>query len=63
MHKAFDVVDRTSLLYKLSSVGVCRNLYETIAVIYNKTECSKLIGEYVTHWFSTLGGLKQGDII
>jgi exonuclease III len=61
MRKAFDVVDRTSLLFKLSQVGVCKHLYESIAVIYQKTECTVLIGDYLTDWFSTLGGVKQGD--
>ena len=61
MRRAFDVIDRTSLLYKLSTVGVCKNLYDSIAVIYANTECSVMIGEYLTDWFQTLGGVKQGD--
>mgnify|MGYP001557282839 CR=1 FL=1 len=61
MRRAFDVVDRSCLLHKLSSVGVCKNLFDAIAVIYSNTECSVMTGEHLTGWFKTLGGVKQGD--
>jgi len=61
MRKAFDTVDRTSLLFKLSQLGVSHHLYEAIKSIYSKTESCVRLNDNVTNWFFTTGGVKQGD--
>jgi hypothetical protein len=61
MRRAFDTVARSGLMFKLSQVGVCKFLYKAIDIIHQKTECCILINSYLTNWFNTLGGVKQGD--
>ncbi|MCP3932898.1 MAG: hypothetical protein GY705_27820, partial [Bacteroidetes bacterium] len=36
-------------------------MYKAIEVIYTKTEYCIRVNEYVTRWFDTLNGVKQGD--
>ena len=61
MRKAFDTIDRTSLLFKLSQAGISKHLYKAIEVIYSSTECSVLVNEHLTEWFMPQSGVKQGD--
>ena len=41
--KAFDTVDRTFLLYKLSRIGICGNLYNAIAALYSDPKCRVIL--------------------
>ena len=63
MEKAFDRVDRDLLLYKLRFLGITGKFYEALSNIYeNCKNCVNLNG-YVTDWFQSDLGVKQGDVI
>ena len=61
--KAFDKVDRDLLFIKLSSYGIKGKTLQSIKALYKNSECSMLINEYTTPWFSTSMGIKQGEIV
>ena len=61
--KAFDSVDRTLLMYKLSKVGIVGNFYNAIASLYNDPKSRVIINEMATDWFDCPIGVKQGDAI
>ena len=63
LQKAFDFVDRQSLLFKLSNYGVDGKLYFAIKSLYQNTlSCIRINGQY-TDWFSTTLGVRQGDTL
>ncbi len=59
--KAFDLVHRDMLLYRLLETGIDGNMYFAIKSIYSKATCAVRINEMVTDWFATSQGVKQGD--
>jgi len=63
MRKAFDTVDRDCLLYMLYELGIRDKLLNAIDVIYARTECAVLVRDFITPWFITEKGVKQGDTL
>ena len=59
--KAFDLVSRDLLLFRLLEYGVNGNFYNTIKCIYTKSTCAVRVNDSVTNWFSADQGVKQGD--
>ncbi len=61
MQKAFDWVDRDLLFYKLLTYNIDGNIYRCIKALYNHPVASVKVNEYMTDWFPTDSGVKQGD--
>ena len=61
--KAFDRINRESLLYKLfnNPCPIDGKMYSIIKTLYTDTESCININEYRTDWFETLQGVRQGD--
>ncbi len=59
--KAFDMVNRDMLLYRLLENGVDGKMYFAIKNIYNRASCAIRINDEMTGWFETTQGVKQGD--
>ena len=61
MEKAFDVVDRNLLLYRLLLYGMGGKVYNSIKNLYSDTySCIKLNSNF-SNWFVTESGVRQGD--
>ena len=63
LRKAFDCVDRKLLLYKLLKVGIGNQLYENIKNIYSICNTSVNVNGYMTEFFSSNFGVRQGDCL
>ena len=63
MQKAFDCVSRELLFYKLCEEGVHGKLYMAILAMYRETQSSVCLNGYLTGWFHTAMGVKQGDVM
>ena len=61
--KAFDSVDRTLLLHKLSKVGIVGNIYDAISSLYSNPRSRVVLNDVATDWFDCPIGVKQGDTI
>ena len=61
--KAFDSVNRTLLLFKLSKVGVVGNIYHAISALYKDPKSRVILNDISTDWFSCPIGVKQGDTL
>ena len=61
--KAFDSVDRSMLLYKLSQIGVKGKFYSAISAMFNNPKSRIQLNEYSTDYFDCPIGVKQGDCI
>ena len=63
LKKAFDCVDRNMLLYKLLESGIDGKMYYIIKTLYDPkcTESCIRVNEFITEWFYTRQGVKQGD--
>ena len=61
--KAFDRVNRESLLYKLwhNQCKIDGKMYFIIKALYCNTKSCIEINSWVTDWFQTLQGVRQGD--
>ena len=61
--KAFDRVNRESLLYKLLHYPypIDGKMYHIIKALYSNTMSCVKINELRTEWFETLQGVRQGD--
>ena len=59
--KAFDLVPRELLLYRLLEYGVDGHLYNAIKSIYSNASCSVKINGIMSEWFESNQGVKQGD--
>ncbi len=59
--KAFDSVNRNSLLSKLSDLQIDGKIYFAVKSIYEVTEASIKINNMKTDWFPCASGVKQGD--
>ena len=59
--KAFDLVDRDALLYKLRNLGVTGNFYHTIKSLYTDAKSCIKINDRTTDWFDVTSGVRQGD--
>ena len=61
--KAFDSVDRTLLLHKLSKIGIVGNIYYAISSLFKSPKSRVILNNFATDWFECPIGVKQGDII
>ena len=61
--KAFDKVDRNLLLYKLLLCGVNGSMYSALKNVYRDSMNCVSVNGWLTDWFPTLQGVKQGDTI
>ena len=61
--KAFDSVDRSLLLYKLSKVGIVGRMYSAISSLYKDPKSRVILNEFATDWFECPMGVKQGDTL
>ena len=59
--KAFDLVDRDALLYKLRKIGRAGNFYFTIKALYTNAKSCVQVNDSVTDWFDINTGVRQGD--
>ena len=59
--KAFDLVDREFLLYKLRQIGVNGNFYHAIKSLYSNTRSCVQVNDKLTDWFDVKTGVRQGD--
>jgi hypothetical protein len=61
--KAFDSVDRTLLLFKLSKIGISGHMYWAISSLFKNPMSRVVLNDVSTDWFSCPIGVKQGDTI
>ena len=62
--KFFDYIDRNLLLLKLARIGIEGNFYWAINSLYHNTQCNvKLRSQFYSGWFTSDGGVRQGDPI
>lgn len=61
--KAFDFVDHDLLKYKLYLKGVNGKFYQAVNSLYRAAVACVKVNEYLTEWFSTPSGVKQGDVL
>ena len=61
MQKAFDWVDRDLLFYKLLEYNIDGKLYNCIKALYNHPLSTVKLNSYMTDWFTTESGVRQGD--
>ncbi len=59
--KAFDVISRNMLLYKLLKCGVNGKMYNSIKSLYMDTEACVRLNSCFSPWFNTEDGVRQGD--
>ncbi len=59
--KAFDLVPRELLLFRLLEYGIDGKIYNAVKNIYSQSTCAVRINDSMTSWFSTDQGVKQGD--
>ncbi len=59
--KAFDLVNRDMLLFRMLEYGIDGKMYFAIKNIYAKASCSVRVNDLMTNWFDTSQGVKQGD--
>ena len=61
--KAFDLIDRNLMLYKLLINGVDGNFYKAIKSLYADTISQLRINSHMTDIFKVTNGVRQGDTI
>ena len=61
MQKAFDWVNRDLLFYKLLEYNIDGKIYNCIKAMYNHPLSYIKLNSYVTEWFPTDSGVRQGD--
>ena len=54
-------MDRCLLLFKLSQVGICGNMYKAISSLYLNPRSKVILNDYSTDYFECPIGVKQGD--
>ena len=63
LRKAFDLVNKNLLCYKILDVGINGPIYRDIKHMYTDTLSAVKLNNYVTEWFQTTSGVKQGDTL
>ena len=61
--KAFDMVDRNLLLYKLAKIGISGHMYRAVSSLYTNPKSRVMLQEYFTEYFECPMGVKQGDCL
>ena len=59
--KAFDSVNRDFLLYKLLNYNIQGKMYNAIKSLYMTTSSRLNLNGYLTEWFESMAGVRQGD--
>ena len=59
--KAFDLVDRDYMLYKLRKIGLSGKFYHAIKALYKASKSSVQINNVVSKWFDVTNEVRQGD--
>ncbi len=59
--KAFDLLDRDMMLFRFLEYGIDGKFYNVIKGIYHRAQCAVRINGFMTDWFSSTQGTKQGD--
>ncbi len=63
MEKAFDWIDRDLLFYKLLSYNITGKFYRAVVSLYCNTMSCVRLNQYITPWFNTVSGVRQGDVL
>ena len=61
--KAFDSLHREAIWKILGSYGIPEKLIKIIKIFYLNYECSVVLGEKISNWFSVETGVRQGCIL
>ena len=61
LEKAFDLVDRDFLFYRLLTYCINGKIYRAIIYLYNSTFFYVWVNKLLTDWFHVNSGVKQGD--
>ena len=61
LKKAFDCINRDFLLFKMLRMGIDGKMYNAVQSTYQSTKSCVRINNYMTSWFETLFGVRQGD--
>ena len=61
--KVFDCVNRTHLFQKLKLKGISGRMLNAVICMYKNTMSSILLENYMTDWFLTNNGVRQGDTL
>ncbi len=61
MQKAFYLVDRDLLFYRLLQNNIDGHMYNAIKALYSNPVARIILNETYTDWFDTTSGVKQGD--
>ena len=59
--KAFDIINRNLLSYRLLSYNIDGKIFKVIKSLYKNTVSTVKINDYITEYFDVLYGVKQGD--
>ena len=58
--KAFDIINRDILFYRLLSYKIDGKIFNAIKSLYKDTVSTVKINDYITEYFDVLYGVKQG---
>ena len=61
--KAFDLIDREALFYKLLQNGIDGKMYWSVKSMYSDTISNVKVNKLYTDWFSISSGVRQGDTL
>ena len=61
--KAFDLIDREALFYKLLQNGTDGKMYWSVKSMYSGTISNVKVSKLHTDWFSINSGVRQGDTL
>ena len=61
LQKAFDLVNREFLLFKILNAGIEGKVYKSIKSMYSINAACIRVNSMLTDWFNTLQGVRQGD--
>ena len=59
--KAFDIINRDLLFYRLLSYNIDGKIFKVIKSLYKDTVSTAKINYYITEYFDVLHGVKQCD--
>ena len=63
LKKAFDCIDRQLLLHKLLKAGISGMMYQNLKCIYTHCETAVNINGFLTDFFDSKFGVRQGDCL
>ena len=61
--KAFDLIDREALFYKLLQNGIDGKMYWSVKSMYSDTISNVKVNKLYTDWLSINSGVRQGDTL